>query len=248
VRAFIEKRPLYEEMAASTFSMDIEEILKDSLERFVGKESILGCQYGLGWLKFWKNCHQKGMKQVTQDMAKKAVYAYRREHWPVPEFWKRIEEACIQAVLNPGERYTVTKVTAYMADKWLCIRLPSGRRLRYFNPRVAQKKLASGRMVSELRYWGIEFHQWKELSIWGGVLTNHIVQGIARDLMVNAVINIEEAGYDFLMSIHDEGLAERERGRGSVKEFVSLMTRLPAWADGCPITAEGWTGPRYRKG
>lgn len=252
LQAFRENRKLYEEMAAEAFDIDLDWLLtkegKESIERFVGKESVLGCQYGLGWAKFLKNCHQKGVKQVTPDMAKKAVYTYRKLHHPIPEFWDKIGHACIQAVLNPGKRYRVTKVVVYMSDKWLNIKLPSGRRLRYFKPRITQKQLASGRMVPEIRYWTVELHQWREVSIWGGVFTNHIVQGIARELMVNGVFNIENAGYEFLISVHDEGLAEREHDRGNVAEFVGLMTQLPKWAEGAPITAEGWSGPRYKKG
>jgi hypothetical protein len=212
-----------------------------------GHRIVSNCQYGLGWNKFLKNCHMKGVPQVTPEMAKKAVYTYRKIHHPIPEFWAAIEQACIQAVLNPGKQYRVTKVMAYVSDRWLNIKLPSGRRLRYFNPRITQKQLASGKMVPEIRYWAMEFHQWKETSIWGGIFTNHIVQGTSRDLMVNAAFNIENAGYKFLLSVHDEALAERKKGQGDVEEFVGLMTKLPKWAEGAPITAEGWSGPRYRK-
>lgn len=248
VKAFKENRKLYEEMASEAFNVPLERVTKNSLERFVGKETILGAQYGLGWAKHLKNCHQKGVPQVTADMAKKAIYTYRKVHHPIPKFWKDIEHACIQAILNPGKHYKVTKTTAYVSDKWLNIKLPSGRRLRYYKPRITQKQLAGGRMVPEIRYWTMELHQWRETSIWGGIFTNHVVQGIARDLMVNGVINIENAGYKFLLSVHDEGLSEKKKGLGSVKEYVKLITQLPKWAYGAPITAEGWCGPRYKKG
>lgn len=253
LKAFRENRKIYEEMACETFDVTMEWLLtkegKDSLERFLAKETILGCQYGLGWAKFLKRCHEKGMKQVTSDMAKKAVYTYRKIHHPIPTFWKLIEYAAIQAILHPGKRYTLTKVQVYMADKWLNIKLPSGRRLRYFKPRIAQKQIKGEKMVPEIRYWTVDGYtrKWVETSIWGGVFTNHIVQGIARDLMVNGVINIENAGYEFLLSIHDEGLAEHKKGLGNLEEYVSLMTRLPKWAEGSPILAEGWRGPRYHK-
>lgn len=247
IQAFKENRKLYEEMAVEAFGVPMEQVTKNSLERFVGKETILGAQYGLGHVKHLKNCHQKGVPQVTSDMAKKAIYTYRKIHHPIPTFWKNIEAACIQAILNPGKRYPITKVVAYMSDKWLNIKLPSGRRLRYFKPRITQKRLASGRMVPEIRYWTVELHKWQEISIWGGQFFNHITQGTARDLMTNAIINIEDAGYEFLISAHDEGVAERTIGEGNLKQYISLMTKLPAWAKGAPITAEGWCGPRYKK-
>lgn len=253
VKAFREGRKLYEEMAAEAFGCDIEWLLtkegKESLERFVGKESVLGCQYGLGWAKFLKNCHQKGVKQVTPEMAKRAVNTYRKVHHPIPTFWASIERAAVQALRHPGKRYTVTKVSVYVSGDWLCIKLPSGRRLRYFKPRLSSKQLSNGTVVPEIRYWTVDGYtrKWVEVSIWGGVFTNHIVQGISRDLMANAMGNIEGADYQMLISVHDEALAERDKGTGSVKEFVRLMTKLPAWAKGAPVTAEGWTGARYRK-
>ena len=248
LEAFRQKRKLYEEMASEAFDIPIEMVTKESIERFVGKESVLGCQYGMGWKKFLSQCHKKGVKQVDAEMAKRAVYTYRKVHHPIPEFWKKIEDACVQAILNPGKRIRVTKVVVYMAGDWMCIKLPSGRRLRYYKPRVAQKQLASGRMVPEVRYYAMEHFVWKEVAGWGGVFLNHIVQGISRDLMVNGVFNIEEAGYRFLLSVHDEGLSEREKGRVNLKEYLGLMTRLPKWANGFPLEAEGWEGPRYRKG
>ncbi len=209
---------------------------------------VHNCQYGLGWAKFLKNCHQKGMKKVTPEIAKKAIHTYRQVHWPIPALWKNIEAAAARAIMKPGSVHKLNKVAIYVSGNFLNIKLPSGRRLRYFKPRLSQKQLAGGRMVPQIHYWGMDHHQWSECVIWGGIFTNHIVQGIARDLMVNGIFNIENAGYDFLLSIHDEGLAEHAEGKGNLKEFVGLMTKLPSWADGAPITANGWTGKRYRKG
>lgn len=251
LQAFREDRKLYEEMAAQAFDMDIEWLCteegKASLERFVGKESVLGCQYGMGWLKFKSQCHKKGMKSVTDEIAKKAVYTYRKIHWPVPLFWKNIEDAAVQAILNPKKSFKVTKVKIYMNGDFLNIRLPSGRRLRYYKPRVSQKQLANGRMVPQIHYWTMDHHQWCEVVTWGGILTNHCVQGIARDLMANGMLNIENAKYDFLVSVHDEAIAERKIGLGNLDEYISLMTTIPNWAAGVPITASGFVSKRYRK-
>lgn len=249
VRAFEEDRKLYEEMAAETFGMSLEDVMKDSLERFIGKESVLGCQYGLGWLKFLKNCHKKGMKTVTPEIAKKAVYTYRKIHHPIPTFWKNIEQATVRAILHPSQVFKVTKVSVYVKGDFLNIKLPSGRRLRYFKPRISHKQLSNGRMVPQIHHYTMDSYtkQWIEIVTWGGVLTNHIVQGISRDLMVNGIFNIEKSGYRFLLSVHDEGLSQHTKGLGNLEEYINLMTRLPEWAIGAPVKAEGWCGPRYRK-
>lgn len=252
IRAFIEERKLYEEMAAETFGKSLEWLCskegKESLERFVGKESVLGAQYGLGWKMFMVNCHKKGMPKVTAEIAKKAIYTYRKVHHPVPEMWKKLELAAVQAIKNPGKRYRVTKVVIYTHGNFLIIKLPSGRKLKYFKPRISQKQLAGGRLVPQIHHWTVWKKSWVETTIWGGILFNHIVQGIARDLMMCGTANIEGAGYEFILSVHDEALAEREKGKGSPKEFLDLMAgQLPQWAQGAPVKAEGWVGPRYRK-
>lgn len=248
LKAFRENQKLYEQMASDAFGIPIDEVAKESLERFVGKESVLGCQYGMGWAKFMSQCHKKGMRAVTPEIAKKAVYTYRRVHYPIPEIWKTLEQAAIQAILNPGKSYRVTKMVLYVRNNFLHIKLPSGRKLRYFRPRVSQKQLAGGRMVPQIHHWAMDHHQWCEVAMWGGVLFNNCIQGIARDLMMWGTANIENAGYRFLLSVHDEGLAERKIGFGNLKEYLTLMAGLlPAWAKGAPITADGWVGKRYRK-
>jgi DNA polymerase bacteriophage-type len=246
VQAFLDNRKLYEEMASEAFQMPIEEVTKDSLERFVGKESVLGCQYGMGWKKFKSQCWKKGVKRVDDEMAKKAVYAYRKLHWPVPQAWKDLEKAVVAAI-RTGDTFQVCKSRIYLRGDWLNIQLPSGRRLRYYKPRVSYKQLASGHMVPEIRFWGIEHYQWCETTIWGGIFFNHIVQGVARDLLAFSMMGIEESGYCVVVHAHDEVLAERKIGEGNLDEYLSLMTKMPDWAADAPIRAEGWVGKRYRK-
>lgn len=251
IKAFRENRKLYEEMAAEAFGLDLSWLCteegKNSLERFVGKESVLGCQYGMGWRKFLIQCHNKGMMAVTPEIAKKAVYGYRKLHWPVPKAWGDLEQAIIKAIRKPGARYSVCKSVVYVRNNFLHIKLPSGRKLKYYKPRLSQKQLAGGRLVPQIHYWAMEHFQWCETVGWGGVFFNHIVQGIARDLMMNGIDKIETAGYKFILSVHDEGLAERKRGEGDLKRFIQSLTTLPDWAQGAPVTAAGWVGPRYKK-
>jgi DNA polymerase len=75
----------------------------------------------------------------------------------------------------------------------------------------------------------------------------NIVSGIARDLLADAMLRIENAGYPIVLHVHDEIVCEVLAGFGSTEEFTCLMTQRPSWALDLPIAAKAWTGPRYCK-
>jgi DNA polymerase len=90
--------------------------------------------------------------------------------------------------------------------------------------------------------------KWRRQDTYGGMLVENITQAVARDLMAEAMLRCHEGGtYDVILSVHDELLAEADEGCGDVREFENLMAALPDWAEGCPVTAEGWSGYRYKK-
>jgi DNA polymerase len=51
-----------------------------------------------------------------------------------------------------------------------------------------------------------------------------------------------------VLSVHDENIALREYGAGTVREFEQAICVLPQWGKGIPLTAEGFECERYRKG
>ena len=83
--------------------------------------------------------------------------------------------------------------------------------------------------------------------MYGGMTTENAVQGIARDVMKIGVQNAENAGYMFVLPVHDEGIFRQRIGEGSYHELERLMCRLPWWIGDCPITAEGKECVRYNK-
>ena len=89
--------------------------------------------------------------------------------------------------------------------------------------------------------------QWVRYPLHGGVAMNNNTQGAARDVLVHGMLNAEDAGFEIVLHTHDEAAAEVRRGSRSVEEFESVMSVLPAWAEGLPLTASGWRGKRYKK-
>ncbi len=71
---------------------------------------------------------------------------------------------------------------------------------------------------------------------------------MARDCLANAMVNLHTAGYRINFHIHDEVILEIPKGgRQSLEEAISLMCRPPAWAEGLPLNADGFTGDYYKK-
>lgn len=90
--------------------------------------------------------------------------------------------------------------------------------------------------------------KWRRQDTYGGMLVENIVQATARDLMAEAMLRCEQTGvYKVVLSVHDELITEVDEGLGSTKELEAIMSEVPEWAKGCPVAAEGWEGPRYKK-
>lgn len=252
-RAFAEGRKMYEEMAMEIYNIEnILDVSKD--QRFVGKESILGDGFGMGPKKFQAQCLKKGV-EIPFALAKKSVKSYRDKNKPVVKLWGNLERAAISAVQNPKKTFKINHTEWFMQGKFLCVRLPSGRCLYYFKPQVKyevppwEKKKDDPKKKPVLYHWGSnsKTKKWELQKTWGGTLTENCVQACARDLMKDGMWRNEKAGYEIILTVHDEIIGEREIGKGNVEEFSNLMKTLPTWAKGCPVNVEGWKGPRYRK-
>lgn len=246
IKAFFENRPMYEEMACVIYNIEnIEKVTK--MQRQVGKQAVLGCGYGMGATKFQATCHAYSI-EVDEITAKKAVKAYRTTHSHVPRLWSNLEQAAIAAVENGGKSFAVNNTKWLVKDGFLWCELPSGRKLAYYKPEVRyEEKWDEKRPV--LYHWCTNpvTRQWEIDSTYGGKLTENVVQAIARDLMAEALLRIDAHEYAILLTVHDEILAERLIGEGNLPEFERLMSELPEWARGCPVTASGWQGFRYKK-
>lgn len=248
LQAYRDKRDLYCELASVVFGRKITK--DDTKERFLGKEGTLGAGFGLGWKKFQASCKTKG-QTVTDDVAQAVITAYRTTHKPVVALWKFIERAAVAAVQNPGTKYTINRTTWRVRNDFLWCKLPSGRRLAYHKPEVRYEPSPWGDKRPVLYHWGIgeKNRQWVQQKTYGGKLVENIVQAIARDLMAEAMLRIDAAGHwDLVLSVHDELIGERDVfGDGTHEEFIRLMETVPTWAEGCPVSVEGWEGKRYRK-
>ena len=184
------------------------------------------------------------------DDAQEVVTGYRERYACVPQFWKAIERAAMNAVEERGKVFACGrdgKIRYVVRGQFLWCILPSGRPLCYALPEIRKRKAPWGEYVSGLSFVGVNSvtRQWQRQHAYGGLLTENVVQAMARDIMASAMKRVEKHGYRLVLTVHDELLAHT--AGGSLDEFLELMHVRPRWAAGLPVAAEGWEGERYRK-
>jgi DNA polymerase len=89
--------------------------------------------------------------------------------------------------------------------------------------------------------------QWARLSTYGGKLAENVTQAICRDILAEAMLRVEAAGFKIVIHVHDEIVVEGVYTEEDLKRFEQIMTIVPVWAIGFPIAADCWRSPRYIK-
>ena len=139
-----------------------------------------------------------------------------------------------------------------MKDGFLKCELPSSRMLHYYQPKFEKNAYKDN---FELTYLAEKMGKSFRTGTYGGKLVENIVQAVARDLMAEAMLRVEAAGFEVVLSVHDELIAEipeqafisEKSPEIILKRFESLMAETPDWAVGCPVSASGWVGKHYKK-
>ena len=243
---------IYEATGSKMFGVPISSITKGSVLRDKSKISELALGYG-GSLGALKRMGGERMGLADAEMMS-LVKKWRRANKAIVDMWQEIEDAAVEAVRYKRQvRCTCRNIIFDCDDKYMTIKLPSGRQLFYSNPHFKHKTIGRSTMpVQVLCYDGLDqvTKQWTETDTYGGKLTENIVQAIARDLLGYAMIQLEDAGYKIVMHIHDECISEVPLD-GHEQQYYDTMAALmslpPSWALDLPLRADGYLTPYYKK-
>lgn len=265
----------YIDFAQFMFKKSYEEVTKP--ERQKAKPAVLGACYRLGGGRLiegkrtglWGYAEAMGV-DLTEKESADAVALYRKIYVEIERAWFAIEKAVAAAMQSGGSVVPVIKVngnhfrmpiTIQKEGPYLTIKLPSGRRLFYYKPRMVTKTFR-GRPTEEyplgepykrtnLTYMGKQQNgnAWKRIDSHGGKLFENIVQAVARDILAVGIRRAHDFGYKIVMHVHDEIVALIKKGSNihTVGHLCSLMTATIPWCADMPLKAAGWHAPFYRK-
>jgi DNA polymerase len=251
-------RDPYCEMAARIYGRPITKKANPD-ERFVGKETMLGCGYGMSANKFGGQCKLKGINLEAAGTTEEAcvdsyrdwftrVAGVRNGKFRRGGLWRACSEALMAAV--QGKESYAGRCTYRMVRGDLHCVLPSGRSIVYRNARVEQRVPGYCKLLGlpETPKPSVVFDSPRQLGrgIYGSQSVENIAQGVARDILAQGMIRCEQRGIENVMHVHDEAVAEGVN-EDSLRLMCRTLSEVPAWATGLPIKVEAFAQLHYSK-
>jgi DNA polymerase len=193
----------YCETACRIFRVPSGSYTKDSPERAVGKVCDLAFGY-MGGINAWRKFEPD---RFTDDEVKKFCSEWRASHPAIRKLWYALDRAALVAVRERGRVVRCGSIAIKSAGGFLLLKLPSGRKISYPLPRAVGD--AERQHVTFLDNASGQFTECRGgHGAYGGLWTENVVSGIARDLLAGAMLRIEAAGYSIVLHVHDEIVAE----------------------------------------
>lgn len=232
---------IYEASASQMFHVPIDEITKGSPLRQKGKISELACGYG-GGVGALKSMGALEMG-VEENELQGLIDNWRRANPHIVNIWWEVDKMAIKAVKERTRTRTHGIIFTYKSGM-LFVTLPSGRDLVYVKPKLMLNKF--GR--EGLTYEGIgTTKKWERIETYGPKIVENIVQAASRDLLAEAMLRLDKAGFAIVAHVHDEVICEVPMGESSVEEVCSIMSESPKWSEGLPLDADGYECDFYQK-
>lgn len=206
--------------------------------RAKGKIAELACGYGgsTGALKAM-GALEMGL---SEDELPDIVSSWRDANQQIVKFWWDVDKAVMAAVKN-HKTTRLGRLAFFWKAGMLFITLPSGRSLAYVKPKVGMNRFG-GECITYEGVGGTK--KWERLESYGPKFVENIVQATSRDILCNSMKTLRHC--DICMHIHDELVIEADP-RVSLDTLCEQMGRVPAWADGLVLRADGYVCDFYKK-
>lgn len=226
---------------ALTYGIDLEAMAEGAYDS-IPKATLDEAEDFLKW-QIRQGKSQYGLSDRAFIVCDSFKRLWRESNPNIVTYWKEIENACRSAIQNPGVTLTCRMHKVRRDGAWLRVMLPSGRYLCYPSPRVEDD--------GQITYTGVNQYtrKWERLRTYSGKIVENICQAVARDLLGASMPTIEKAGYEIVLTVHDEIISEApDTDEYTHEHLAELMSAGCDWTEGLPLAAAGFEAYRYRKG
>lgn len=229
---------IYCASASQMFGVPVEKHGVNGHLRQKGKIAELALGYGgsVGALKAMGALEMGLTEEELPDL----VSAWRQSNPNIVRFWWDVDSAVKKAIKEKTTQST-HGVSFCCRSGMLFIQLPSGRVLSYVKPRMGENKFG-GESVTYEGVGGTK--KWERLESYGPKFVENIVQATSRDILMYAMRTLRCCS--IVAHVHDELIIEADP-RMSLEAVCEQMARVPAWAEGLLLRADGYTCNFYKK-
>lgn len=241
---------IYEATASQMFHVPIEKIAKGNPEyalRQKGKVATLALGYQGGEAALIRmGALDMGL---SEDELPDIKNRWRQANPRIVDLWYAMDQAAVAAVQTAQPQGINNLIFALEGDIiygqcFLTVRLPSGRKLFYAKPFLAENKF--GRPAVHYYTMGQQTRKWGIDSTYGGRLVENIVQAIARDCLAETLRRIDAKGLQVVFHVHDEVIIDAPM-ETTVDEICGLMAEPIPWAPGLILQGAGFESSYYMK-
>lgn len=233
VSAFERGDDVYTIMAATIYGASEKEVTKEM--RFIGKQTVLGCGYGMGHIKFKAQLKTFGVELPTEE-CKRIIEIYRQMYSRIPHLWRsatRTLQAIMEDKTTPLGKPGVLNVRGKKG-----IQLPNKLYLKYPNLRVSTDQ--------EMVYDSKRGRTTLEKRIYGGKVIENICQALARIVIGEHLLNVSQR-YKVVMTVHDAigCIVPSDEEEEAITYIETVMRTRPAWAMDLPLDCKSGSGASY---
>ena len=229
---------IYCASASQMFNVPVEKHGVNGHLRQKGKIAELALGYGgsVGALKAM-GALEMG---ILEEELKPLVNAWRQTNPYIVKFWWDVDRAAKKCIKEKKSQ-EVQNIKFHYMSGMLFIVLPSGRKLAYVKPRIGEN-IFGGESVT---YEGVgATKKWERIESYGPKFVENIVQAISRDILMYAMKTLRNCS--IVAHVHDEIIIEANP-RVSLDMVCKQMGRVPPWAKGLLLDADGYTCDFYKK-
>ena len=236
LEAYAAGEDIYCQFASRVFKRPITKA--DARERQIGKVTVLGAGFRLGWKGLSVALQAQGVKDLGQSEVENIVYVFRSLYPMIPRLWAAAGIA-LTAMTGGGFSYTFGPPRCILKTGKECLHVPGGTVLRY-------PKLHRGK-DGDMFYMGRKNRRRVPVKMYDGKLTENFVQMFARNIMVDAMVRARQELPMLVpaLTVHDEIVFTGPSGH--LEELRALCEKPPEWCRGMPLAVEAHESGRYDK-